>query len=189
MSVRKKLVVVGDGACGKTCLLYAFCKDQFLDEYEVTVFETYVTDIEVDGIKIELVLWDTAGQEEYERLRPLSYPDSNVVLVCYSIDNRDSLENIYDKWCPEIKYYCPKIPIILVGNKKDLRLELKRSIDTEEGVKMAEKIGAYGFYECSAKTREGVRDVFETAASASLVYLKPKKSLKSKLAKTKCQIL
>lgn len=52
MSVRKKLVVVGDGACGKTCLLYAFCKDKFLDEYEVTVFETYVTDIEVDGIKV-----------------------------------------------------------------------------------------------------------------------------------------
>lgn len=66
---------------------------------------------------------------------------------------------------------------------------MKRTIGTEEGVKMAEKINAFGFYECSAKTREGVRDVFEAAASASLLYLKPKKSLKSKLSKKKCRIL
>ena len=57
MSIRKKLVIVGDGACGKTCLLHAFCRDEFLEDYETTVFETYVKDIEIDGIKIELVLW------------------------------------------------------------------------------------------------------------------------------------
>ncbi|CAF0940881.1 unnamed protein product [Brachionus calyciflorus] len=185
MSVRKKLVIVGDGACGKTCLLYAFCKDEFLDDYEITVFETYVTDIEIDGIKIELVLWDTAGQEEYERLRPLSYPDSNVILVCYSIDNHDSLENIADKWSPEIKYYCPKIPIILVGNKKDLRNEMKRTVSTEEGARMADRIGAHYFFECSSKTREGVRSVFEAAARASLIYSKKKKSK----GKCSCRVL
>ena len=67
MSIRKKLVIVGDGACGKTCLLYAFCENKFLEEYETTVFETYVTDITIDNKKIELVLWDTAGQEDYHR--------------------------------------------------------------------------------------------------------------------------
>ena len=67
-SIRKKLVIVGDGACGKTCLLMVFSKDHFPEYYAPTVFENYVADIEVDGKQVELVLWDTAGQEDYDRL-------------------------------------------------------------------------------------------------------------------------
>uniref|UniRef100_A0A914S5B8 Uncharacterized protein n=1 Tax=Parascaris equorum TaxID=6256 RepID=A0A914S5B8_PAREQ len=115
-AIRKKLVIVGDGACGKTCLLIVFSKDQFPDVYVPTVFENYVADIEV-----ELALWDTAGQEDYDRLRPLSYPDTDVILMCFSIDSPDSLENIPEKWTPEVRHFCPNVPIILVGNKKDLR--------------------------------------------------------------------
>lgn len=68
-----------------------------------TVFENYVTDIEVDGKKVELTLWDTAGQEDYDRLRPLSYPDTNVVLMCFSVDQPDSLENIAEKVYTQIR--------------------------------------------------------------------------------------
>uniref|UniRef100_A0A914VJ08 Uncharacterized protein n=1 Tax=Plectus sambesii TaxID=2011161 RepID=A0A914VJ08_9BILA len=100
-AIRKKLVIVGDGACGKTCLLIVFSKDQFPDVYVPTVFENYVADIEVDGKQVELALWDTAGQEDYDRLRPLSYPDTDVILMCFSIDSPDSLENIPEKWTPE----------------------------------------------------------------------------------------
>ncbi|VDP97044.1 unnamed protein product [Trichobilharzia regenti] len=85
-AIRKKLVIVGDGACGKTCLLIVFSKDQFPEVYVPTVFENYVADIEVDGKQVELALWDTAGQEDYDRLRPLSYPDTDVILMCFSID-------------------------------------------------------------------------------------------------------
>ena len=67
-------------------------------------------------------MWDTAGQEDYDRLRPLSYPETDVVLICYAVDNPDSLMNVEERWCSEVRHYCPKIPIILVGNKKDLRL-------------------------------------------------------------------
>lgn len=70
---------------------------------------------------MELALWDTAGQEDYDRLRPLSYPDTDVILMCFSVDSPDSLENIPEKWTPEVKHFCPNVPIILVGNKKDLR--------------------------------------------------------------------
>uniref|UniRef100_A0A4W5NBG3 Ras homolog gene family, member Aa n=1 Tax=Hucho hucho TaxID=62062 RepID=A0A4W5NBG3_9TELE len=90
-AIRKKLVIVGDGACGKTCLLIVFSKDQFPEVYVPTVFENYVADIEVDSKQVELALWDTAGQEDYDRLRPLSYPDTDVILMCFSIDSPDSL--------------------------------------------------------------------------------------------------
>ncbi len=83
---------------GKTCLLIVFSKDQFPEVYVPTVFENYVSDIEVDGKQVELALWDTAGQEDYDRLRPLSYPDTDVILMCFAIDSPDSLENI-----PEVK--------------------------------------------------------------------------------------
>lgn len=72
-------------------------------------------------LKVELALWDTAGQEDYDRLRLLSYPDTDVIVMCFSIDLPDSLENIQDKWIPEVKHFCPNVPIILVGNKRDLR--------------------------------------------------------------------
>lgn len=177
-SIRKKLVIVGDGACGKTCLLIVFSKDQFPEVYVPTVFENYVADIEVDGKCVELALWDTAGQEDYDRLRPLSYPDTDVILMCFSIDSPDSLENIPEKWTPEVRHFCPTVPIVLVGNKKDLRFDeqMRRELAkakqeplrTEEGRAMAEKIGAFAYLECSAKLNDGVREVFETATRAAL---------------------
>lgn len=177
-SIRKKLVIVGDGACGKTCLLIVFSKDQFPEVYVPTVFENYVADIEVDGKQVELALWDTAGQEDYDRLRPLSYPDTDVILMCFSIDSPDSLENIPEKWTPEVRHFCPNVPIILVGNKKDLRNDDKTKrelaamkqepIKYEDGQSMAEKISAFSYMECSAKTKEGVREVFEAATRAAM---------------------
>nr|5JCP_A Chain A, Arf-GAP with Rho-GAP domain, ANK repeat and PH domain-containing protein 3,Linker,Transforming protein RhoA [synthetic construct]5JCP_B Chain B, Arf-GAP with Rho-GAP domain, ANK repeat and PH domain-containing protein 3,Linker,Transforming protein RhoA [synthetic construct] len=177
-AIRKKLVIVGDGACGKTCLLIVNSKDQFPEVYVPTVFENYVADIEVDGKQVELALWDTAGQEDYDRLRPLSYPDTDVILMCFSIDSPDSLENIPEKWTPEVKHFCPNVPIILVGNKKDLRndehtrrelAKMKQEpVKPEEGRDMANRIGAFGYMECSAKTKDGVREVFEMATRAAL---------------------
>jgi len=184
-TIRKKLVIVGDGACGKTCLLIVFSKDQFPEVYVPTVFENYVADIEVDGKQVELALWDTAGQEDYDRLRPLSYPDTDVILMCFSIDSPDSLENIPEKWTPEVRQFCPNVPIILVGNKKDLRSDpntlrelskmKQEPIRQEEGRAMADKIGAFGYLECSAKTKDGVRGVFETATRAALQVKKKKR--------------
>ena len=61
------------------------------------MFENYVADVEVDGKHVELALWDTAGQEDYDRLRPLSYPDSHVILICFAVDSPDSLDNVQEK--------------------------------------------------------------------------------------------
>ncbi|MEE6519886.1 hypothetical protein FKM82_017652 [Ascaphus truei] len=177
-AIRKKLVIVGDGACGKTCLLRMIRKDVFLEVYIPNVFENYVVDIAVDGKQVELALWDTAGQEDYDQLRPLSYPRTDVILMCFSIDNPDSFENITEKWTPEVKHFCSNVPIILVGNKKDLRndehtrkelTKMKQEpVKPEEGWDMANRIGAFRYMECSAKMKDGVREVFEMAARAAL---------------------
>merc|ERR1712130_293766 len=190
MACRKKLVIVGDGTCGKTCLLIVFSKDEFPEVYVPTVFENYVADIEVDQRQVELALWDTAGQEDYDRLRPLSYPDTDVILMCFSVDSPDSLENIPEKWVPEVKHFCPNVPIVLVGNKRDLRndantiKELARNrqqpVKQEEGKLMSDRIGALHYIECSALTKDGVRTVFEAATRAALNKKPKKKSSHSK---------
>jgi Ras family protein A len=190
--LRRKLVIVGDGACGKTCLLIVFSKGTFPEVYVPTVFENYVADVEVDGRRVELALWDTAGQEDYDRLRPLSYPDSNVILICFAVDSPDSLDNVQEKWISEVLHFCQGIPIILVGCKSDLRHdprtieELRRTsqrpVTPEEGSAVAQQIGAVRYLECSAKTQEGVREVFEHATRAALM-------VKDREKKKKCIIL
>lgn len=191
--LRRKLVIVGDGACGKTCLLIVFSKGTFPEVYVPTVFENYVADVEVDGKHVELALWDTAGQEDYDRLRPLSYPDSHVILICFAIDSPDSLDNVQEKWISEVLHFCVNLPIILVATKKDLRYDQKtieelrrvsqRPVSPEEGEAVARKIGAFKYLECSAKTGEGVREVFETATRAAMLKHKPT------AAKKKCILL
>ncbi|KAG1801956.1 P-loop containing nucleoside triphosphate hydrolase protein [Suillus variegatus] len=204
--IRRKLVIVGDGACGKTCLLIVFSKGTFPEVYVPTVFENYVADVEVDGKHVELALWDTAGQEDYDRLRPLSYPDTHVILICFAVDSPDSLDNVQEKWISEVMHFCAGLPIILVGCKNDLRRdrrvidELKktsqRPVTPEEvrfcflshrflwmmcrpfqGMAVANKIGARHYLECSARTGEGVREVFQYATRAALLS-RPKNSKK-----------
>merc|ERR1712179_393471 len=197
--VQRKLVIVGDGACGKTCLLIVFSKDQFPEEFIPTVFENYVSDIEVDGQQVELVLWDTAGQSEYERLRPLSYIDANVILACFSVSSPDSLENIAERWLPEVKHFCPNIPIVLVACKTDLRNDKKTLeelagmkqtlVRQEEGLAMAEKIKAFKYLECSAKTKAGVREVFEAATRAAISNRTCAICAKKKHLKRICRVL
>ena len=113
-----KLVIVGDGACGKTCFLMVFRNDEFPPDYVPTVFENYVKELTVDDRNIELELYDTAGQEDYDRLRPLSYPGSDVILVCYSIDSPNSYDNVRERWIPEVEQFCPRVPVVLVGRNR-----------------------------------------------------------------------
>lgn len=243
-TAEKKFVIVGDGESGKTCLLHVFFEDVYPDVYVPTAFDCFTTVVEVDGKRVKLSLWDTAGQEDYDRLRPLSYPGSDVVIICYSIDVPESLANVTEKWLPEVRYFCKDVPIILVGNKKDLREQLATDrvvaspvviggrvqndddddndvcaarrensvverrrddedgpvvsrgadasladgyetddgncklfmdnvqgpdamLNREQGETVAEEIGAVAFFECSAKTREGVRDVFVAAVKTT----------------------
>ncbi|CAO3631200.1 unnamed protein product [Cunninghamella echinulata] len=170
--LRRKIVVVGDGSCGKTSLLNVFTKGVFPKEYIPTLFDNEVHDITIDGQTVELSLWDTAGQEEFDRLRTLSYENTHVVVICFSVDNRSSLDNILHRWLIEVSDYCPKAKIFLVALKTDLRDEpndpSEEPIMYEEGVAMARHINAIRYLECSAKYNRGVRDVFDQAARVAI---------------------
>lgn len=137
-------------------------------------FDNYSENMTVNGKFVSLNLWDTAGQEDYDRLRPLSYPQTDVFLACFSIISPISFDHIEQKWHPEIIHHCPEVPIILVGNKIDLRddpsvlehlHELRMApVTKNQGIEMAKKIGAVKYLECSAKTQKGLKEVFVTAA-------------------------
>ncbi|KAI8938036.1 Rho GTPase [Plenodomus lindquistii] len=177
-SVQRKLVLLGDGACGKTSLLNVFTRGYFPTVYEPTVFENYVHDIYIDNTHVELSLWDTAGQEEFDRLRSLSYDDTHAIMLCFSVDSPDSLENVETKWVGEIAENCPGVKLVLVALKCDLRKRedddaedgqpAKPCIDYEEGLKMAEKIKALRYLECSAMKNRGVNEAFTEAARVAL---------------------
>lgn len=193
-SIEKKIVMVGDGSCGKTSCLNVFTKGFFPEVYAPTIFENYVHDIFVDGKHITLSLWDTAGQEEFDRLRSLSYNDTHVIMLCFSVDSRDSLENIETKWKDEIDDFCQGVKLVLVALKCDLRNDMEQPrlvtpatirrqesqqgsdyfnkknsmITYDEGLAVAKRIGAVRYLECSAKYNKGVNEGFTEVSRVAL---------------------
>jgi len=173
-----KLMVVGDGSVGKTCLLISYTTNSFPGEYVPTVFDNYNANAIVEGNPVNLGLWDTAGSEEYDTLRPLSYPGTDVFLICFSLFSPESYENVMKKWYKEITEHAPDTPIILVGTKLDLRgkseaiQNLKENnqepISAEKGEALSKKIGARKYLECSALTQDGLAKVFEEAVKVIL---------------------
>lgn len=170
-ATRVKLVVVGDGAVGKTSLLISYATNNFPTDYVPTVFENYTARKKRNDETILLHLWDTAGQEEYDRLRPLSYPGADVVLLCFSTVSQASYDAIRDKWAPEVNHYIHEVPHILVGTKIDLREAQHpdpnsgkfEPITPEMGQQMAKQIKAAKYLEVSSKTRQGLEEVFAQA--------------------------
>ncbi|KAH7316863.1 P-loop containing nucleoside triphosphate hydrolase protein [Stachybotrys elegans] len=222
-TVQRKLVLLGDGACGKTSLLNVFTRGYFPTVYEPTVFENYVHDIFVDNVHIELSLWDTAGQEEFDRLRSLSYgtflslllspppslfspnqadsqppDDTDLIMLCYSVNSKDSLENVESKWVGEIADNCPGVKLVLVALKCDLREqneedaaadnatgtqpEKRPMIPYEQGLEVAKRIGALRYLECSAMRNRGVNEAFTEAARVAL-------SVKKDNDESKCTVM
>jgi len=126
-----------------------------------------------------VTLWDTAGQEEYERLRLLSYPGTDIFLLALAVDNKVSFRNAAIKWIPELRHHVADAPILLVGTKADRRGDdAKNCIDPEDGHKLCKKVGAVKYMECSAKTNSNLIEVFTEGVNLALAPVKIRGSKK-----------
>ncbi|XP_057468009.1 rac-like GTP-binding protein ARAC7 [Actinidia eriantha] len=171
-----KCVTVGDGAVGKTCMLICYTSNKFPTDYVPTVFDNFSANVAVDGRIVNLGLWDTAGQEDYSRLRPLSYRGADIFVLAFSLISRASYENVLKKWMPELCRFAPNVPIVLVGTKLDLREGRGYQADHMEanvitpalGEELRKQIGAAAYIECSSKTQQNVKAVFDTAIKVVL---------------------
>ena len=124
-------------------------------------------------------MFDTAGQEDYDRLRPLSYPQTDVFLVCFSVTSPASFENVREKWFPEVHHHCPGVPCLIVGTQTDLRddpsvreklaKQRMQPVRKEDGERMAKDLGAVKYVECSALTQYKLKDVFDEVSEKCLI--------------------
>ncbi|XP_058485411.1 ras homolog family member Ua [Solea solea] len=192
---RVKCVFVGDGAVGKTSLVVSYTTNGYPTEYVPTAFDNFSVVVSVDGQPVKLQLCDTAGQDEFDKLRPLCYTSADVFLLCFSVVNPTSFQNVPEKWVPEIRRYAPFAPLILVGTQCDLREDVKvlielakyreRPVDPVDAWDCAMEIGAVAYMECSSLTQKNLKEVFDAAILASLQKYSSQKQQRGKRKRKK----
>lgn len=158
-----KLVCVGDGGIGKTSLLMVYRDKVFPEAYVPTVFENYRCKVTVEGQEISVQMWDTAGQEELENIRTLSYSSTDIFMVCFAVNERSSYDNIPSKWLDEMLEHVSSPVMMIIGLKTDLRDSDPGCLSPEDGKALAQQVGAVDYCECSAKNNVGVKEVFDKA--------------------------
>eukprot|EP01100_Stratorugosa_tubuloviscum_P000904 TRINITY_DN11_c0_g1_i1.p1 TRINITY_DN11_c0_g1~~TRINITY_DN11_c0_g1_i1.p1 ORF type:complete len:230 (-),score=117.38 TRINITY_DN11_c0_g1_i1:84-773(-) len=179
-----KCGIIGDGTVGKTTLLISYTCRAFMTDYVPTLFDNFSAIEEVDGQTINVLLWDTAGQEDYAQLRTPCYRSTDIFLLCFSTVHMDSFDNVKHKWINELREHAPDAPFLLVGTKIDLReekgVDAPDVISTKKGQKRAKELKAMGYVECSARSIESVNTVF---VEAIRVILEREKKRREKIAK------
>lgn len=151
-----KILVVGDSAVGKTCLVVRFSDNKFLSQTVMTVGVDFKTPIvQVDGLKSKLQIWDTAGPVRFRPVTTSYVRGSHGVIIVCDITNRESYDSI-DFWIDIIRSQNSKIGIVLVGNRCD---DENRQISKNEAKEIALKHGLH-YFETSAKTGKGIDEVF-----------------------------
>ncbi|KAL7849024.1 hypothetical protein SRHO_G00206470 [Serrasalmus rhombeus] len=173
-----KCVLLGDGAVGKTSLVVSYTTNGYPTKYVPTAFDHFSAVVQVDGHPVRLQLCDTAGQDEFDKLRHFCYSRTDVLLLCFSVVSPASFQNVGEKWVPEIRRRCPMTPVLLVGTQCDLRQDVKVLIELarrrecpvpeHDARTLADKIGAVTYVECSALTQKNLKEVFDAAIAAGL---------------------
>ncbi|XP_036407851.1 rho-related GTP-binding protein RhoH-like [Megalops cyprinoides] len=166
-----KCVLVGDTGVGKTALLVRFTSETFPDCYKPTVYDSLGVEVFMDGVQIGLGLWDTAGSSTFRQIRPMSYQQADVVLLCYSVANTNSFESVRQRWIGEVREHLPHVPVLVVATQTDLRESgphRANCLPSSEGKRLAHDIHAKGYLECSALSNRGVQQVFECAVRTAI---------------------
>ncbi|KAK3593171.1 hypothetical protein CHS0354_039656 [Potamilus streckersoni] len=181
--------LVGDGMVGKTSLALTFMKEKLSEKYVSTVFDNFATGTQsITGDRFTINMFDTAGQQDYEGLRVFTYKESEVIVICYCVVDRESFCSVQDHWILEVQKHlgrANKKPVILVATQVDLRNtnddNMVTTVSTSEGERLAKYIGAEKFIECSAITKEGVSEVFQNVITCAVKQRKKKSNILKKM--------
>lgn len=157
--------MIGSGQAGKTSILLRLIDNTFNHECEPTIFENKMVTIMVEQVPVSLHIWDTAGQEDFNSIIPLTYESTEVAVICYSVNDSYSYDAIVEKWEREVRYYSENVEIVLVATKTDLRSEQTDCLGREDGERLAKQINAIAFFECSAKESVGIKEIFNYIAT------------------------
>ncbi|KAN0045539.1 hypothetical protein ACTA71_005917 [Dictyostelium dimigraforme] len=167
-----KLLVLGDSKTGKTTMMMTYSSGSFPIGYIPTNLDAISLNLQYEDKVYDFDLWDQSGLEEYDKLRPLSYVNKDVLIICFSIDSPKSFENVSKKWILEIRKYVPTgTPIILLGTKSDLREDVntinslkqinQQPISYKQGLSLSKEIKATIYLECSSLLNQGVSEIFK----------------------------
>jgi len=177
-----RCVIVGDGAAGKTSMVISYTTNTFPSESIPSVADPYTKSLVVDGRRVQLEIVDTAGGDDFVRIRPQAYPNTDVFLIVHAVGAGNAAESVR-RWRDELRRLAPRVPLILVGSKKDLlgdanylKSLASRGIEpmtAERGRKLAAELGLQDYRDCSALTQEGLKDVFETAVRWAQFKVEP----------------
>ena len=153
-----KVVLLGEGSVGKTSLILRYTAQKFNDQHIMTEQAAYQNKfLNIDNHRVQLSIWDTAGQEKFHALAPIYYRDANAALLVYDITSQDSFDRVQN-WVKELHGFLgTDVVLAIAGNKIDL--ERKRVISIEQGEKYAQEVGAVHF-NTSAKLDKGVNELF-----------------------------
>jgi len=156
-----KIVVIGDGAVGKTSLIKQYTEGNFVTDYIKTIgaqFSKYLESFDEDMVK--LFFWDIAGQSEFSFMRPTFYKGAKAGIMVFSLTDDQSFENL-KSWYEDIQKHCGNLPVVLFGNKSDL-IDVEKSDDEKKVDGLKDDINFLKYYRTSAKTGENVYDAFRS---------------------------
>lgn len=179
-----KLVVVGDGTTGKSCLLITYATGVFPEEYVPSTCDIFDKAEKFEEADFIIHLWDTSSGEGNDGLRPLSYPGTQVALLVYSCISPVSFLNISEKWHPEMQRFMPTVPLILTATKTDLREDPRiitqlfqhsgaTPISFDAGAELAHTLNVFSYRETSSLRSQGLHELFQEAIRASLLFPNP----------------
>lgn len=159
-----KVVVVGDGAVGKTCMMIRYTSNCYDPVYVPTVLDVVTHQCFIGNDTYSLQLYDTAGQEEMVHLRKLAYTNATLIMMCFALDSQESLANLEAKWAPEVQTCCPGGKVFVVGTKSDL----EKKVDQGEIDRICEEIHAIGYMEVSAAEDSNISNAFTQAVTLAI---------------------
>lgn len=166
-----KLALLGDPAVGKTSLIHQYIQHHFKEDYQPTLgVNIVVKELKIEEINayVRVILWDIAGQDKYDLSRKMFFQGCMGALIVYDTTRQSTYQNIETKWLTDFQKYTERDPAyVLIGNKTDLKDS--KSVSTEDGKILAEKIRASDFVETSAKYGDNVENAFKKLVNQVLI--------------------